>query len=120
MNPNCEACVFLIRKNTERTHIHQHQQESVELQDDNNKKEGAEGPDASDDEGGQGKSVKKMAINLDLIAETIVGLKTYEVKIDDHKMNRYMRFSQSHNMPSVNIWAFVCAIILFMLNMVGK
>ena len=61
-----------------------------------------------------------MAINLELIAETIVGLKTYEVKIDDHKMNRYMRFSQSHNMPSVNIWAFVCAIILFMLNMVGK
>ena len=70
--------------------LHFLQYESVELQDDNNKKEGADVPEGSDDEGGgaqDGKSKKKpKKINIQKIASTIVGLKTYEVRIDDKKM----------------------------------
>ena len=37
LNPNCEACVFLIKKNAARCHLHFLQYESVELKDENNK-----------------------------------------------------------------------------------
>jgi len=54
------------------------------------------------------------------IGETIVGLTTYEVRIDDKKLDEYIKFSESHESPSVGIWAFVTAIVLLLLNNIGK
>jgi hypothetical protein len=101
------------------------QYESVELQDDNNKKEGADNiQEGSDDEGTGAqdpKSKKKpKKINIQKIAETIVGLKTYEVRISDQKMRTYVKWTESHSNPSVSIWAFITAFILFQLNISGK
>ena len=39
LNPNCDACIFLFRKNHQRSDLHSLQFESVELQDDNAKKD---------------------------------------------------------------------------------
>jgi hypothetical protein len=41
---------------------------------------------------------------MEEIARTVVGLKTYEVKIDKKDMDEYMKFSQSHENPNLNIW----------------
>ena len=124
LNENCEAAVFLLRKNPKRVGLHFLQYESVELQDDNNKKEGADVPEGSDDEGGgaqDSKSKKKpKKINIQKIAETIVGLKTYEVRIDDQKMRTYVKWTESHTNPSVSIWAFITAVVLLWLNLYGK
>lgn len=35
-------------------------------------------------------------------------------------MKDYITWSESHNNPSVNIWAFICGFILLILNLVGK
>ena len=50
----------------------------------------------------------------------MVGLKTYEVKIDKKDMDRYMTFSESHKNPNLNIWAFACSVVLIFLNLLGK
>lgn len=57
---------------------------------------------------------------MDIIAKTVVGLKTYEVKIDKKDMDSYMKFSESHKNPNLNIWAFCCSIVLIALNLLGK
>ena len=57
---------------------------------------------------------------MEQIAKTVVGLKTYEVKIDKKDMDNYMKFSQSHENPNLNIWAFGCSIVLIFLNLLGK
>ena len=82
-------------------------------------------PEGSDDEGGGGaqdtKSKKKpKKINIDKIAQTIVGLKTYEVRIDDKKMLTYTKWTESHTNPSGSIWAFMTAVVLLYLNIYGK
>jgi hypothetical protein len=59
-------------------------------------------------------------VKIEKIAETIVGLKTYEVKIDDKKMKDYVEWTESHTSPNLNIWAFICGFILLILNLVGK
>jgi hypothetical protein len=119
-----EASVFLLRKNPQRVGLHFLQYESVELQDDNNKKEGADVPEGSDDEGGGAQDVKSKKkpkkINIQKIAETIVGLKTYEVRIDDQKMRTYVKWTESHTNPNVSIWAFITAVVLLYLNIYGK
>ena len=79
------------------------------MEDDNNKKDGDVILVKQDD-----------SVDIDKIAETIVGLKTYEVKIDDKKMKEYVKWTESHQSPSVNIWAFVCGFVLLMLNLLGK
>jgi len=53
LNPDVEACVFLIIKNPERTTLHSLQHESCELRDDNNKKDGNEGQVAGGAGGGE-------------------------------------------------------------------
>ena len=65
--------------------------------------------DDSDDGGGAGTTTKfkPKKINIDRIAHYIVGLATYESKIDDEKLNKYMTFSESHNKPSVGIWILI-------------
>lgn len=72
LNSNVEAAVFLLRKNPTRTGLHFLQYESVELQDDNNKKEGADVPEGSDDEGGGAQDSKNRKkpkkINIQKIA----------------------------------------------------
>ena len=57
---------------------------------------------------------------MEEIARTVVGLKTYEVKIDKKDMDEYMKFSQSHENPNLNIWAFGCSVVLIFLNLLGK
>ena len=54
------------------------------------------------------------------IAETIVGLKTYESKITDDKMDKYKNFMESHRDPSISVWKFICALVLIIINIVGK
>jgi len=54
------------------------------------------------------------------IDETVVGLKTYGVEINDKKMKEYIRFTESHNDPNYNIWAFIIGLSLFLLNLYGK
>lgn len=55
------------------------------------------------------------------IAETVIGLKTYEdAKIDDKKLMEYVVFTESHNNPRLSIWACICAVLLFVLNIYGK
>jgi hypothetical protein len=49
-----------------------------------------------------------------------VGLKTYEVRIDDQKMRTYVKWTESHTNPSVSIWAFITAVVLLWLNLYGK
>lgn len=110
MNRDKEACVFLLRKDQQRQGLHYLQYESVQLQDDNNKKDNAEAALPEQDH----------SVQIDKIAKTIVGLTTYEVKIDDKKMQDYVQWTESHNNPSVNIWAFICGLILLILNLVGK
>lgn len=89
------------------------QLESVEVMDDNNKKEEG-GEDGLDDE------VNKNAIDIPKIADIIVGLKTYEANIDDKKLEQYIKFSCSHKEPAVNVWAFICGVALLAINIVGK
>lgn len=76
MNRDREACVFLLRKDSQRNSLHYLQYESVQLADDNNKKDNAEAALPEQDN----------SVQIDKIAKTIVGLTTYEVKIDDKKM----------------------------------
>lgn len=38
-------------------------------------------------------------IDIDLIAEYIIGLKTYEADMDENKVKRYVDFTCSHNEP---------------------
>lgn len=57
---------------------------------------------------------------MEKIAKTIVGLKTLESKIDEKKLIKYVEFTVSHDNPGINIWKFVCAFLLLMLNIFGK
>ena len=109
-----------MRKNEERVKLHTLQYESVEIQDDNKQKDNKQ---IDDEDGNAGVTENKAIpkkINMEKIAETIVGLKTYEVKIGKEDMQKYMEFSEGHQNPKINIWNFVCAIVLLMLNLYGK
>ena len=33
---------------------------------------------------------------------------------------KYKEFMESHNDPSINVWRFICALILIIINVVGK
>ena len=55
-----------------------------------------------------------------MIADTIVGLKTYEVRINDKKMNTYIKWTESHEDPLLNIWQFIIAWTLLIMNQYGK
>lgn len=71
-----------------------------------------------DDEEGIFKSIK-----LEKIAETIVGLKTYEgVKKSEmeKKMIAYTAWTESHKDPTISIWTFIMACVLMGLNIYGK
>jgi hypothetical protein len=35
-------------------------------------------------------------------------------------MMKYKEFMESHNDPSINVWRFICALILIIINVVGK
>lgn len=59
-------------------------------------------------------------MNIDDISETIVGLKTYEERVTERQVQKYIAFTENHNEPSVNIWAFICGVILLTINIVGK
>ena len=125
LNQSCFASVYLIKKNAMQRQLHFLQMESTELQDDNNKKDqegGGGGEEEEDGEGGDkgGQSQKLYKIKLEKIAEKIIGLKTYEETIDDQRLNKYIEFSESHNNPNLNIWAFIVAIVLLWVNVVGK
>lgn len=114
LNSDVLACAFLIKKNPEKKFVHMLQLESIEMQDDNNKKE----------EGGEGEqrveAQNENQIDIKKISEIIVGLKTYEANIDDKKLVEYINFSCSHKEPTVNIWAFICGVALLAINIVGK
>lgn len=55
-----------------------------------------------------------------MISETIVGLKTYEVRISDKKMDTYIKWTESHEDPMLNIWQFIISMTLLMMNQYGK
>lgn len=57
---------------------------------------------------------------MDLISNTIVGLKSFENRVTEKQLQRYIDFTENHNHPSINIWAFLCAVVLLMINIVGK
>jgi hypothetical protein len=78
----------------------------------------AGGGGSSDDEAAGTNRPKKVKIQE--IADTIVGLKTYEVRINDKKMDAYIAWTESHEEPTVNIWAFITAVVLLVLNLMGK
>ena len=59
-------------------------------------------------------------INIEEIARTIVGLKTYESKINSQKMQLYKQFMDSHNDPGINIYRFIIAVLLISINIYGK
>jgi hypothetical protein len=65
-------------------------------------------------------SSKPKKINIEKIAKIVVGLKVYDIKINDEKMIKYVAFSESHKNPNVSIWAFICGFILMFLNIYGK
>jgi len=88
--------------------------ESVELQDDNNKKDGEDGGEKGID------NEENHSIDIKRISDIIVGLKTYEANIDDDKLKEYVKFSCSHKEPAVNIWALICGIGLLFINILGK
>ena len=104
LNPDVEAAVFLVIKNTDRTTLHSLQHESCELRDDNNKKdgnetqvpEGVEDEDDADPSGDPAAKNKARRINMNKIAGTIVGLKTYEATIDEAKLLKYLAWSEGH------------------------
>ena len=59
------------------------------------------------------------------IADTVVGLKTYEAfeastQGGQKKLIEYIEFTESHNDPKYSIWSFICAFILFGTNLIGK
>lgn len=119
LNPNLEASVFFLRKNTRREGLHPQQLESIEIQDENNKKDEAPvgGVGSSDEEAGTNKPKK---VKIEMIANTIVGLKTYEVRINDKKMDTYIKWTESHEDPLLNIWQFIISMTLLMMNQYGK
>ena len=54
------------------------------------------------------------------IAETVIGLKTYEdSKIDEKKLQEYVEYTESHNNPKLSFWACFCAVVLFVINIYG-
>ena len=75
-----------------------------------------------EEEGSTTKSGLKR-INLGKIADTIIGLKTYEgVKRDEmeKKMLAYHAWTDSSNDPGISIWTFLMALFLMILNLYGK
>ena len=63
---------------------------------------------------------KRKELDLDKIGNTIVGLKTYEVTVTEEQIMKYVDFTESHKEPSVSIWAFICGMVLLVINLVGK
>jgi len=63
---------------------------------------------------------KPTAVDLEKIAETIIGLKTMESKIDDEKLAKYVDQTELYPDPSIGIWRLFCGIALLLLNMMGK
>lgn len=56
-----------------------------------------------------------------MIADTVVGLQTFdESKVDEKKMIEYCLFTESHNNPKLSIWACISAIFLMAINIIGK
>ena len=93
----------------EKQYIHELQMESVEVQDDDNKKDGE--ADNKEDN-----VETKNKIDIKKIADIIVGLKTYEANIDKDKLVEYIKYKYSHKEPSVNIWKLICAVVLIYIN----
>lgn len=60
------------------------------------------------------------AIDIDKIKGIIIGLKTYEANIDDKRLKRYIEWSRSDKEPDVGIWKIIWAVVLLLLNIVGK
>lgn len=74
----------------------------------------------SDQADGDNVAGKEKCINMKTIAETVIGLKTYEdSKIDDKKLIEYVDYTESHNNPKLSFWACVCAVLLFVINVYG-
>ena len=49
-----------------------------------------------------------------------MGLKTYEVKIDEQQVTKYIKWTQSNKDPTISVWTFIMALFLLILNLVGK
>ena len=117
-----EASVFFIRKDVYRQGLHPLQIESIEIADENNKKEEAApaGGGGSDDDDDNPFSNKPKKVDIKKISDTVVGLKTYEVRINKKKMDVYIKWTESHEDPLLNIWQFITAISLLIMNQYGK
>lgn len=74
--------------------------------------------DENEDQDGSIGKLKK--IKIEKISNTILGLKTYEVKISDNKMNQYVKWTESNRDPTISVWTFITALFLLILNVVGK
>ena len=89
--------MFLIQKNPERKKLHSLQLESCEIKDDNAKNEKSEDINLDnmdpDDLLDPFNKRKFPPIKIEKIANTLVGMKTYERTINDEKMVDYVMFS---------------------------
>ena len=97
-------------KNMGRRNLHPLQLESCELRDDNKKED--------DDDENMGK--RPIPVDLEKIANTIIGLKTLESKIDDEKLMKYVSQTETFPDPSIGIWRLFCGLALLMVNIIGK
>lgn len=112
LDRDCYATVFLAKIDHSKQYIHKLQFESCEIKGKEEKKEDGQ-VDQEDPEEGK-------IINIDKINKTIIGLTTYEANIDENKVKKYVKFTQSHQDPNVSIWKLICAFILLMINIIGK
>lgn len=57
---------------------------------------------------------------METISEYIVGLDTYEDNTSLRRVHKYIDWTENHNNPNVSVWALLCAVVLLMINVVGK
>ena len=79
-----------------------------------------DGSSQEDEEEAEGDAAKIRTIDLNLISRTIVGLATYESKIEEPQMLKYKEFMDSHNEPSLGVQTFLIALGLLLINVIGK
>ena len=122
MYKNAVASCFLTIKNNKRRNLHYLQFESSEINDQERKEENDDAADSDGDAGGKGQQTKfkPKKIKIETIAKYLVGISTLEEKVTESKLIKYIKFTESHNEPTLNIWIFLCQFALLLLNMVGK
>jgi len=42
------------------------------------------------------------------------------VTVTEEQIMKYVDFTESHKDPGVSIWAFICGVVLLVINLVGK